>query len=578
MLQHARTPVTRLDTLVADLAQLQTVQCVALRGYGEQHTPLTVQSDHNDSTQALVLRAPNGGATVQVAKALRHEAASVHVKTDHERHEVTGAYVVSAKQTDWTSSVLTMVADRVRLQSSTSPFDVHSFSTHKNGLALRCPKGGVCVSSGAGGVQHTTTGNVDIQLESDHTSVNVATRGHKAHTIRLGNANTDTVVENQLTVKGKLVLADEAVVEKRVSVVHELQNVVELGGRSAPDGAFDFALVGSTPTTKQISKQPTPQQPPHKRGLVYDHVRDLFYFASELGSYQHHRFALPKAYADVQARAYVAQHRVQAPFVDAHAVQCRTVKCTGRDTVLTLQAPRVQCTQQLACASVQTELHKSVQLDTTSARTDTLHVKDTTHTGTLHVAHGLTVGTGFHADKWFFNTVGAHGMHRTLQDYIDASDDVRNSAADTTTNPATPQHTPVVTDHAVMQATSVPHSCNAVVNQRRLLVDGRHGVLTGVLEITDECEAFTLVDARAAQLTLTTCSEYTRERKRPCVYTLRNVHGTAKDWQFDLPDGTLRLEHCTLDFANQVLGTLKAVEVVHSVVRGAPWRGLAVVG
>ena len=55
---------------------------------------------------------------------------------------------------------------------------------------------------------------------------------------------------------------------------------------------------------------------------------------------------------------------------------------------------------------------------------------------------------------------------------------------------------------------------------------------------------------------------------------LRNVHGTAKDWCFDLPEGTLRLEHCRLTFLNQVLGRLKKVEVVQSVVVGGPWRGV----
>jgi len=125
-----------------------------------------------------------------------------------------------------------------------------------------------------------------------------------------------------------------------------------------------------------------------------------------------------------------------------------------------------------------------------------------------------------------------------------------------------------------MEATSLPHSCNALLNQPQFVIDGRHSILTGVLEVTEECESLLLVDCRAAQLTLTTSAEYKRDTPRPSTYVLRNVHGTAKDWCFDLPEGTLRLEHCRLTFLNQVLGRLKKVEVVQSVVVGGPWRGV----
>lgn len=579
-----RNAPTRFEALLAAHAHVQSVHCVHLStplaapptnsdaGRGELGTSNLVITSHSaDTAQALAVRCPHGGASFFVEQLWRQEAGSVHVRTTTERHEVKGSFVVAAKQTDWTSSAMTVVADQMRLQSSTSPFDIHSFSTHKHGLALRCPKGGVVLSSGSGGMQHTTTGDVDVDLQGDHTHLRLASRGHKAHTIHLGNAATETVVENQLTVKGKLVLADDTVIEKRVSVVHELQNVIELGGAHTqcgpgphacaeptsahPDaGGFDFAVVAR-------------QQPHRKSGIVFDHTRQLFYFGADLGSYQHHRFALPNAYADVQARVFLAQEKMQAPFVDAHAVQCRSVRS---GSVLTLQAPRVQCTQKLACASVQSELAYTVQLKSHATATEELDVGTRATVAALDVRGALRVGPPnkqLRADRWWFNTVGPHATHATLQDFLDAADDARQAG-----------DTALAHSHAVMETTHTPHSCNALVNQPSLTLDGRHSILTGVLEITEECERLLVVDARVAQLTLSTSGEYTRDTPRPTVYTLRNVHGTAKDWCFHLPKGVLRLEHCSLTFTNQVIGELQAVEVVQSVVRGGPWRGLRLSG
>ena len=126
-----------------------------------------------------------------------------------------------------------------------------------------------------------------------------------------------------------------------------------------------------------------------------------------------------------------------------------------------------------------------------------------------------------------------------------------------------------------MEPMSSPaHNCTALVNQPTLVLDGRHSMLTGTLELTDECEAFRLVDARADNLILMSSAEYQKEHATTSTITLRNVSGTVKDWHFDLPKCTLRLEYCTLRFVNGVTGTLGAVEEVFSVCEGNPWRSL----
>jgi len=81
----------------------------------------------------------------------------------------------------------------------------------------------------------------------------------------------------------------------------------------------------------------------------------------------------------------------------------------------------------------------------------------------------------------------------------------------------------------------IAHNCNAIVNQSTSHINGQHSLLTGVIEITEECETFVLNDARVNQFTLTSTAEYKRDKARPAMFILRNVHGHVKDGCFDKP-------------------------------------------
>lgn len=564
------------------------------------NTTLVISGHSSDPVRALSFQCPHGGVSFQIQKSWKQEANTVHVRALHsERHDVSGPFVLSAKQTDWTSGAVTIVADRMRLQSSMSPFDVHSFSTDKQGIALRCPKGGIALSSGTGGIQHTTTGDVDVRLDGENTHLRLASRGHRTHTIHLGNERSETIVENQLTVKGKLVLADTTAIEKRVSVIHELQNVIELGGlrthnttpapaptpRHSSSNDTDIAgqnaaspptVPSNTPSSYSSLSHPdacgydfgvVAAQHNRKAGMVFDHTKQMFYFGTDLGLYQHHRFAPPNSYADVQARAFVAQQKLYAPFVDARAVKCRSVRSDSNQ--LSLQAPLVKCSEELVCSSFRSELVQCTRIQTHAASTEELDVTGNTVMKTIHIKDSLRLGDGqFRAEKWWQNTVGANGMYPTLQDWLDATEcrDIRESSD---------FENSAYQGHVVMEATHIPHHCNATINCPILTIDGRHSTLTGTFEITNHCESLLIVDAQLDLVSLTSLSEHGDERShRPSKVVLRNVSGTAKDWSFDMPGCTLRLEHCAITFTNSVLGTLKSVEEVMSVVRGTPWKGL----
>jgi hypothetical protein len=555
----------QFDELLASQATIHNVHCLQLTNVQDTKM-LTICSYATDANRALFVACPQGGATVAVKQTLRHEAGQLAWKATTGHMHLSDAFVVHAKRTEWTSSTATMVADKLQLQSSVDPFELHSFSTQRQGLALRCPKGGVAVTSGPGGILASTGGNVDVVLDAPHTHLRLAARGHKKHTIHLGNDASETVVANQLTVRGKLVLNDDSVIEKHVTTVRELQNVVRLACHDAGDTAYDYGFVSAGPHNTQS-------------GLVYDHQRDRFYFSTRLGAYANRRFALPQTYADVQARVFLAQQKVHAPFVEASTVQCRSVR---HPTELTLQAPRVQCAQRLASASV----HADVVQAHTQTTTPTLvvgreaTVEGTLATQTLRVAGDLDVGGGAPTDaadalrltRWLWNTVGPHGRHRTLQDFLDRDDeapdtDARGKAA-----------------HAVFEATTTPHNCHATVDRRSLVLDGRHALLTGTLELAPDCESLLIVDARLSQFTLTSVggdggdASPKDARAHPVSIVLRNVHGDAKDWAFALPEGRLTFEQCDIEFQNQVLGTLERVLTTQSTIRGTPWRQLVCAG
>jgi hypothetical protein len=549
----------QFEDILATHVVTQNIKCLQINSVSNTQ-PLTICSYTNHPAHAIVVACPEGGATFNIAKGWYQESATTHVKTENERHDVAKTFHLSAKNLDLNCGTISLIADRIRLQSSVHPFDIHSFSAHKNGLAIRCPKGGVAISSGAGGLTHTTTGNVEYQLDADNSHVRIASRGTKKHTIVLGNAHSETIIENQLTVRGKLVLSDDSVIERHVSVVHELQNVVELACHTASSTAtFDYGLVAT--------------QRDGKSGVIFDHVRNLFYFSTQLGTYQQNRFALPKEYADVQGRALIAQQKVRSPFVEAHSVQCRSIRC-GKENLLTLQSPVVQCSQRLVCGSVESELSSTVRATTTSTTTQELDVTKRAKIGHTHTTR-LTVGDTLFVDRWFFNTVGPNGRHRTLQDFLDAADEIR--AASATATASTTGAAALSTDHVVMEACNAGHNCNAIVDRPTCRIDGRHSLLTGVVEITDVCASLLIVDARVSQFTLTSSAAEEQQHQqqparaaRPAVFTLRNVHGHVKDWYFDMPQTTLRIENCHLDFQNQMLGSLKEVVVVHSTIEGNP--------
>lgn len=556
-----KTPTkVSFDELLSKQAFLQNIKCMQINNLHNDQA-LAICSYNEHANKALYISCPDGGITFQMRKGWFQESTNVHIKTDTERHEIARALVMVAKQCDLTFGAVSLISDRIRMQSSVHPCDIHSFCTQKNGLTLRCPKGGVSISSGTGGTQHSTTGNLEFNLDTDRSQVRIASRGVKQHTILLGNANTETIVENQLTIRGKLVLSDDSVVEKHVSVVHELQNVVELACQSgASTATFDYGLVA-----KQNDKQ---------SGMIFDHTRNLFYFSTHLGSYQQNRFALPKQYADVQGRTLIAQQKMSAPFVEAHAVQCRSVRCS-RDNILMLQSPVVQCSQKLTCGSVQSELASTVRAKANSMSTNELEVANTAkveHTQT----NRLTLQGNLKLDKLMFNTVGPNSRHRTLQAYFDAADDIRAQSQSQSPS-ASASHTES-THHAILETSNTAHNCNAIVNHSKCLINGQHSLLTGVVEITEECETFVLNDARVSQFTLTSTPEYKRDKARPATFVLRNVHGDVKDWCFDMPQTTLRLEFCNLTFQNNVLGTLKKVETLFSNVAGEPWGMLEEIG
>lgn len=172
--------LTQFEQLLASHARIHTVQCVHLTTPSATNdalpsTTLVIESPGTSPSQAMQIRCPHGGVSFHVAKGWRQETGSVHVKTASEKHEVSGTFSASAKQMDCSAGTMTLVADQLRLQSSRTPLEVHSFSTHPNGIALRCPRGGIDVTAGPSGIVQQSAGDVDIQLRGSKSTLRLAT-------------------------------------------------------------------------------------------------------------------------------------------------------------------------------------------------------------------------------------------------------------------------------------------------------------------------------------------------------------------------------------------------------------------
>ena len=316
----------RFEELFSQTAVIQSIKSVTVQNESETDI-LTISSYSRDPNKGMFIACPQGGATFAVNQTLRHEAGQLVWKSRTAQMQIQDTLSVHAKRIELATTAMTLISDKLQLQSSIDPFEIHSFANHRQALALRCPKGGISFASGDQGIMASTSGNIDLHLDNPQTNLRLASRGHNKHTIYLGNDASETIVANQLTVRGKLVLSDDSIIEKHRSTVRELQNVVRLTCDGvAADSAFDYGFVSNKPDGSQS-------------GLIYDHQRNRFYFSTQLGSYKHKRFSLPQSYADVQASSFLAQKKVLSPFVDATTIKCNSIR-NPRD--LLIQTPIIK--------------------------------------------------------------------------------------------------------------------------------------------------------------------------------------------------------------------------------------------
>lgn len=528
---------TAFESILSKSANVETLRCVRISLENEK-VPMVISSAHNTWNHAMHVTCPYGGIRFDVACNWEQQCRTANIVAENINEEVQGCRRIKARRIELSSAYLSADCEKLALQSSSAPLDIHSLNSTKNGIGLRCPKGGIVLHAGTGGVHIGTTGDIELNLETSDSAIYLCRRGNRRHAIHIGNERSETIVYNRLVVRGELVLADNAVVEKNVSTTRIVDNVVRLTSQDSPVG-YDFAVVAQY--RKSLAA-----------GIVFDAEHRHFYLASHLGEYRQHRFAPPIAYADLLLNALTTQKKVTTPFLDAQCIQCKSLRA-GRH--LTVQAHTVQCSHVLAASMMNANVVSAEKLDAPAAKlgavTSESLAAQSMQTDALRI--GVT-----QLDEVLRCTIGPNSHFRALQEAMDHYDSLDHCESEV---------------HLAFESGSV-HNVTSAVRCTSVVLDARHATLVGSIELSHECARFALLDARIEGVTILTHDEHRREHAAT-QHVLRNVRGEARDWSFDVVGGVLELAYCDLDFINPIIGTLQRVEARYSTLRGAPWLTLS---
>jgi hypothetical protein len=522
-------------------ATIESLYCVRIQSDGS-HSPFVVESLSTDPDSAITLKS-HGGMALDIAKDWNVKCSSLDIKSQTSSETTAHRRSIHAESLDIMASYITCIGKKVRMQSSVDPFEIQSLNHTRHALLLRCPKGGMSVATGAAGINCSTSGNINLQLETAGSSIYIGAHGNKEQTVHIGTATGKTVVHSDLTIKGTVRLVDEGTsLEKHASVRIETANVVRLKCDRS-DIPYDFGFVSKRHDGTEA-------------GLVYDHAGEQFYFAKRLGEYRHTAFAPPLEYADACLNTLTASSKVAAPFVEAQHLQCKVLKHPSK---LVISTPVLQCTNELTARAVQcSESVRTHELHAAEASVKALACKgaatlqDAVVRGRLVLKPPHAAGSGLDVGGWFAGAVGSGGLYPTLQDAMDAD---------------------AAVEHVQLQPGSV-HNCTALVNQARCVIQGNGSVLEGVLEVTQACTHLAIENATLRDFTIHTSEEYTSTYACASTVVLRSVRGTLKDCALRLPMGHLQIEHADLAFKNQLLGELKRISLLFSRIEGTPWCGI----
>lgn len=540
----------------AKRASVDSLHCVRIQS-SSASAPFIIESLSTDVDSALTLHS-HGGMAFDIAKDWHVRCGSMETHCQASTETTTHRRAINADTLDIMTSSLTCIGQKVRMQSSVEPMELQSLNHTRHALLLRCPKGGVSVASGAAGINCSTSGNINLQLETAGGAIFVGAHGNKEQNVHIGTASGRTIVHSDLTVKGTLRLVDEAAsMEKHASVRIDTANVVRLKCDRS-DIPYDFGFVSKRHNGTEA-------------GLVFDHANELFYFARRLGEYRHTAFAPPLEYAGVCLGALDARSKVATPFVDTHHLQCKVIK---HPTKIVVNTPAIQCTSDLHARSVHcSERLRTHELHAAESTLQALRCPGRAELGSAVIKSELVLRPsgsepgggapgaaapppppplpeGMALGAWFAGTVGGAGFHRTLQDAMDADVEVSRVA---------------------MQP-GQRHNCTALVNQAVCHIDGGGAELEGVLEVTQTCTTLVIENATLRDLTIHTSEEYRATYDPDARIVLRRVHGSLKDCALHLPKGALRIEYADVEFKNPLLGELASIRLLYSAVGGTPWH------
>lgn len=268
---------------------------------------LNIVSIQNINNQSIFLSSTNGGITLNAKTGIYMESDAIKSICTNKIETINNEYAINSnKYLVVSNSYNIKSVGGITLDSGNNRLRFLSSCTNPQTVEINIPKGGFYLNSGFSGVNVTSGGDINLVTTSSNANVYLSHFGTNKQTIHVGNNLTDTVIYNKLVIKGKLVLADDAVTERYVSVRREVNNILELSTNNETTLHFDFGIYGKYQNGNA--------------GLFFRHSNGTFHLARKMGEYKSSYFNDPEVYGDLCLRTIQSFQKIQTPLTDTQCV------------------------------------------------------------------------------------------------------------------------------------------------------------------------------------------------------------------------------------------------------------------
>lgn len=296
---------------------------------------------------------------------------------------------------------ITMEAGNGRISFITNHIQQNAFDIHVQRGGFNLNTGSTINLNSNNNINVSCSGSLNLLTNQ---STNNPTTNNQKQTIQIGNQTTNTIINGTVILKGQLLVNEQSDIQKYVSKIREVPNVLHFKTSFAEhqdQDEFDFGWIGG------------------KAGMFYKHTNGTFHLAKQMGNYNACYFEDPEIYGDLYLKYLHTNYKVDSPCVETN--QLITTNIQSIHNQLYLKAPTVTVQNVLKATSLTCEtIHL---IDDAQLFGNQLTMKDiktqtfSSVSGHLHTE--LVIGETFFVNKSFANHIGTTFNLQYIQQAIE---------------------------------------------------------------------------------------------------------------------------------------------------------------